>query len=132
MKSINNPSPQFKLILFLLDSINIEEKKDATNKEKINFFFDCYDREFNHEYNKRRYINEQERLKNYLQGLPSCINIPFYNWDILELYKELNGIKTISSKKEESVLKYYWNKIAFTLIQIKRKEERFKFKTKIK
>lgn len=124
MKSINNPTPKLKLIFFLLDSIEIEEKEDATSSEKIKFFFDCYDREFNHEYNKKRYPNEQERLKNYLQGLPSCINIPFYNWDILELYKELNGIKTLSSKKEESVLKYYWDKIAFTLLQLKRKHSR--------
>ena len=121
MKSLNNPTPKLKLIIFLLDSIEIEENENATDKEKINYFFDCYDREFNHDYNKRYYPNEQERLKNYLQGLPSCINIPFYNWDILELYKQLNGIKTLSSKKEESVLKYYWDKIAFTLIQLKRK-----------
>lgn len=121
MKSIKNPSPKIKLIVFLLDSIEIEEKENATDKEKINYFFDCYNREFNHEYNKKRYLNEQERIKNYLQGLPSCINIPFYNWDILELYKELNGIKTLSSKKEDSILKYYWDKIAFTLIQLKRK-----------
>lgn len=121
MKSINNPPPKLKLIFFLLDSIEIEENENATDKEKINYFFDCYDREFNHEYNKKRYLNEQERLKNYLQGLPSSINIPFYNWDIIELYKELNGIKTLSSKKEESVIKYYWDKIAFTLLQLKRK-----------
>jgi hypothetical protein len=121
MKSLNNPTPKLKLIIFLLDSIEIEENENATDKEKINYFFDCYDREFNHDYNKRYYPNEQERLKNYLQGLPSFINIPYYDWDILELYKELNGIKTLSSKKEESVLKYYWDKIAFTLIQLKRK-----------
>lgn len=108
-----------KLYYFVLTSIDADE--NATNREKINHFFDCYNSEFNHDYNKRYYPNEQERIKNYLQGLPSCINIPFYNWDILELYKELNGIKTLSSKKEESVLKNYWGKIAFTLIQLKRK-----------
>ena len=121
MKSLNNPTPKLKLIIFLLDSIEIEENENATDKEKINYFFDCYNSEFNHDYNKRYYPNEQERLKNYLQGLPSFINIPYYDWDILELYKQLNGIKTLSSKKEESVLKYYWDKIAFTLIQLKRK-----------
>ena len=77
MKSLNNPTPKLKLIIFLLDSIEIEENENATDKEKINYFFDCYDREFNHDYNKRYYPNEQERLKNYLQGLPSFINTPW-------------------------------------------------------
>jgi len=119
MESFSTIPPRTKFINFVIDSIQADE--NATKSEKINYFFDCYDREFNHEYNKKRYLNEQERLKNYLQGLPSCINIPFYNWDILEMYKKINGIKSVSSKKEESVLKYYWDKIAFTLIQLKQK-----------
>jgi len=102
---------------FIIESIDFE----GSSKEKINYFFECYNSEFNHEYNVKAYPNHQERLKNYLLGIPSCINIPFYNWDILNLYKEQNNVNELTGKKENGILKNYWNKVAFTLIQAQNK-----------
>ena len=69
----------------------------------INEFFECYNSEFNHEYNKKRYPNEVQRIAEYLRGSPSCIDLPFYYDDIRNLVLELKEDAT------ERTLKRYEN-----------------------
>ncbi len=45
--------------------------------------------------------------KDYLQGLPSVCEVPFYNSDILELL-EKNGITRKSADAQYTLIEQYW------------------------
>lgn len=47
--------------------------------------FNNFENEFNHEYNKKRYPNYRQRFAEWLKGLPSYTDIPFYYDDIESL-----------------------------------------------
>ena len=67
---------------YLLSAIDGKDYgiKTDTPKEKLDFLFDCFESEFNYKNNQLRYPNFQNRFANWLQGLPSAINIPYqYN-----------------------------------------------------
>lgn len=45
--------------------------------------------------------------KDYLQGLPTVCCVPFYNREILELFKE-NGIERKTEAGKYSLIEQYW------------------------
>jgi hypothetical protein len=109
--------------LHLLNSIENtgynDFKKDLqTDKEKIEFFFNVYNLEYNLDYNKRFYPNNQERLTQYLMGLPSCISFPFYNYDILEFAK-VNNWEQKSEKEEDIFIASWFRRLSTELLKLK-------------
>ena len=101
---------------YLLDSIN--EGLGTTDKDKINGFFSAYNAEFNHDYNRRRYPVESERLGQYLQGLPSSIDIDFSDLGILNRGREL-GYKIDSPAKERKFISNWFNVCGIRLLQLR-------------
>lgn len=82
-----------------------------TDKEKLNFLYSTFKKEYG---DQLRYYgnNEQTAFVNWLQGLPSCFNIDFTNYRILELLREWGVIpEGMETRKEEKYLSYWWNKI---------------------
>ena len=73
---------------YLFDCIHSDEVELTTDKEKVDYFFECFRKEFNNGYYRRMYPNLQDRIAQYLQGLPSCIGIAYTYHDILKLKKE--------------------------------------------
>lgn len=112
-----------KLHKFLLDNIYFEDLGEIqiSDNQKIDYLFATFEGEFNCEYNKRIWPNNQERLANWLMGLPSCINIPFSYCDILELAKELHNVKDLTTKQEDKICENYFAHIALHLLKIKTK-----------
>ena len=108
---------------YLLSSIDGAEYgiKTDTPKEKLNFLFDCFESEFNYKNNQLRYPNFQNRFANWLQGLPSAINIPHQYNKILELSKNLLEVDTLSEKLEDQIIKNYWSFMAYHIIKLKNK-----------
>ena len=108
---------------YLLSSIDGTEYgiKTDTPKEKLQFLFDCFEVEFNYKNNKLRYPNFQNRFANWLQGLPSGINIPHQYNKILELSKYLLEVDTLSEKLENQIIKNYWSFMAYHIIKLKNK-----------
>lgn len=102
---------------YLINAIDSE----GTEKEKISFLMECYNSEYNNPYNCSRYPNNQTRLENWLCGLPSAINIPFYYGDIIDLAKELQEVETYSKKTEETICKNYFNFIAYHILKLNNK-----------
>ena len=49
-------------------------------------------------------------VKNWLQGLPSALTIPFYDFDILKLLK-LIGVK-VTDKNGSTLVEEYWDIMA--------------------
>ena len=79
---------------YILECIQLEEYGITTNTpaEKLQAFFKIFNEEYGFEDNKRRYPLTAVRLKEWIQGLPSCFNVVFYYDEIEEKAKEL-GIR---------------------------------------
>ena len=92
---------------YFIDYISAEDynhKELKTDKEKLQFVFDCFYSEYWH-WNKKR--NIQAVFAEYLSGLPSCVNIVFMNYDILQLVEKING--KLTEKQEDRIIENYWN-----------------------
>jgi hypothetical protein len=108
---------------YILDSIDGTEYdiKTETPTEKLEFLFDCFEVEFNYKNNKLRYPNLQDRFANWLQGLPSAIDLPYQEFKILQLSKILLEVYTLTEKQEETIINNYWSFMAFHIIKLKNK-----------
>jgi hypothetical protein len=107
-------------ILNAIDSEGYELKEPLlSDKDKLQFVADCYNSEFNHPYNKQRYPNNQQRFAEWLQGLPSCFNIDFMNYRIIELAKEWQTIPQDASEKiQDKVIANWFNMVANKTIRL--------------
>lgn len=101
---------------YVLDAINIDNDS-ATDKERICYFFDSFEKEYNSAYEKRYYPRLQDRISAYLRGLPSCISIDFYNSDIVKIGKSWGYCGT--PRKESAFINNWFDCIAFRLMQLK-------------
>ena len=104
---------------YVLDCIYNDEKENMSDKEAINYFFDCFNEEYNYNYNKRLYPNLQKRISEYIQGLPNCLSIAFANYDIEKVGKSLGFCKT--EKQTSNFVNNWFDAIAFRLIQLREK-----------
>ena len=110
---------------YLIDAVYTEDHKTeaTTDAEKIAFVMACYDSEFNHKYNQARHPNEQTRFANWLAGLPSVLNIPFYNDDIVNLAKRLQEVDTYPNEKNttKNIIDNYFNFMAYHILKLNQK-----------
>ena len=110
---------------YLIDAINTDDHKTeaTTHAEKIAFVIACYESEFNHKFNQARHPNEQTRFANWLAGLPSVLNIPFYNDDIVNLAKRLQEVDTYPNEKNttKNIIDNYFNFMAYHILKLNSK-----------
>ena len=104
---------------YVLDCIHNEEDSNMSDKEAINYFFECFDKEYNDTYYKRLCPNLQERVKEYINGLPSCFNIDYTDYNIEQIGKTWGYCKT--EKQTSNFVNNWFSVIAFRLIQLKEK-----------
>lgn len=107
-------------ILAAIDSEGYDlEKQPETDKEKLQFLADTFKREFMHDNALRYYGTYQNCFANWLMGLPSCFNIAFENYRILEIAKEWGTLpKDATEKQEDKVLSNWFNLIAFKTMRL--------------
>jgi hypothetical protein len=108
---------------YLINAIDSDgyENQPTTDKAKVSFLVDCYNSEYNHAYNVKMYPNEQIRFANWLSGLPSVLNIPFYPSSILELSKELQEVETYDQKTKDKICNNYFNFMAYHILKLNQK-----------
>lgn len=104
---------------YVLDCIYNDEKDNMSDKEAINYFFECFNKEYNNNYNKRLYPNLQERISQYIQGLPTCISIAFTDYDIINIGKSWGYCTTPA--KTANFVNNWFSVIAWRLMQLKDK-----------
>lgn len=104
---------------YILDCIYNDEKGNMSDKEAINYFFEAFNKEYNDSYNKRLYPNLQERISQYIQGLPTCISIAFTDYDIINIGKTWGYCKT--EKQRIDFQNNWFSIIAWRLIQLEEK-----------
>lgn len=102
---------------YILDCIQSEELDFTTDKEKVSHFFACFEIEHNNAYYKRAIPNEQNRIADYLQGLPSCCSVDYWNDDITKIGKSWGYCKTPA--KELAFIENWYNTLALRLLQLR-------------
>lgn len=107
---------------YILDSICVTDydgnELESTDKERVKYFFECFEKEYNYEYNKHLFPALGERIAQYLRCLPSCIHIAFENYKIAEIGKSWGYCQT--ERKEAQFIENWFSVIALRLIQLKR------------
>lgn len=91
-----------KVNQYIIDCIDSEcyGVETKTDKEKLSFIFDTFKKEKGWEINQRR-KNTQVIFADWLSGLPSCFNIEFMNYKILELAKKWETLPENPTEKQE-------------------------------
>ena len=97
------------VLKYILDCISSEgyEENPTTDKEKVLFLKNTFIAEYGF---KIKQVGEWKSFKEWLQGLPSVLNIVFMNCDILKMAKEWGTLSQNPTEKEEDkILNNYWD-----------------------
>lgn len=81
-----------------------------------------FDEEANYLYNLQLYPNEQERLTNWIAGLPLAID--YTNTDIVKAYKRLHETDEIDDRLASKVVEGWFSHIALFLIRFRELEKK--------
>ena len=104
---------------YILDCIDSEDENQVkTPEDKMAYFFNRFEREYNHDFNKRMFPNLQNRIAQWLMGLP--FNFEFNPHSILELTEKLHDCK-LTKKEEGVILNKYWEHLAFHILKLNEK-----------
>lgn len=94
------------------EGLNFETDADA-----LRFFFDTFNEEFNHQYNKRRFPRLQERIGEYLRGLPSCFSVEYWNDEIIKIGLIWGVLDSTEGRKAEKFAENWFNVLGLRLLQ---------------
>ncbi|EIM2934292.1 addiction module protein [Escherichia coli] len=98
---------------YVLNSLSFDIES-GSEQEQIKELKNRFESEYWYDSNKKRYQNDKvQGLKNWLQGLPSGVNIDFTYYDIEQRLKDL-GIIT-ETTRESTIEKYiseWWDLVA--------------------
>ena len=117
LKNTNTNNYKVKLHSYLLKHIDI----DGNATKKLTALFLDFDRVANHKYNLHRLPNDQERLMDYLQGLPSISMLPYAYNEILEFAKYVHETNVLTEKEENAIIQNFYSHVAFHLIKLAKK-----------
>ena len=94
---------------YIINNIDsdVYDIKTESDKDKINFFINVFNKE--HDFEIAR-MGKYKALASYLSGLPSVINLPIYNHDILEFSKKMGSVNSdLSENQEDKIISNYYN-----------------------
>ena len=98
-----------------------EGKEFKTDAEALQFFFDCFEQEFNFQYNKRRFPSLAERIGEYLKGLPGCCDIDYSDHSILLLGVKWGVLSSTDDKKANKFLANFFSVCGVRILQAAQK-----------
>lgn len=106
------------MFAYILDSVYSDEldTEKMTDKERIKYLLDTFFEEMV-KYDRRR-ISTFARLRKWLQGLPSAINVAFYYSAIAAIGKKLGYCK--DARSEARFVNNWWNTLAFDILRLAR------------
>ena len=114
-------------LVYVLDCIRnsaraYDEGKTFENDfQVLSFFFDCFNEEFNHPYNKRRFPCLSDRIGEYLRGVPSCCYVDIWNEDILKLGLSWGVIDSTEGRKAEKFVENFFEVCGLRICQAAQK-----------
>lgn len=118
MLKTNSSQYRNNIYTYLLESIDGTEYqvKTDTPSEKMTFLLETFSKEFIHKNNCHLPI--ERNIAEWLSGLPSVIDLPFYSGDILKLAKSLLETDNLSEGLEDKIIDNYYNHMAINLIRL--------------
>lgn len=109
-----------KTIIDSIDFTGYEDDADIfgdyplyTDIQNIYYIFK---KEYVHKNNQ--FMNEEILFKEWLQGLPSVLTVPFYNHDIIENAKKA-GFDINTEYRENQFLDTYWSRLSNAFFTLK-------------
>ena len=105
-------------VLENIDLTPYDASNDVSIYDKVKTMYNIFKMEYLHEYNIKRYGSEVKIFEEYLKGLPTCLTVPFYNYEILENGKKY-GFDLSTELKEEIFLRSYFNKLSIAFFTLK-------------
>ena len=108
---------------FILGSIKpYEEDKPIKDDQKLDYLINVFKKESN--FNNQR-ESFQSAFSYWLSGLPSVIDLPFYNGEIIELAVEMGSLdKNHTEQQAERIYTNYWNFMAYMVLDMKIKQDK--------
>ena len=89
----------------LKENYNLD-KEPTTDKEKLQFVFDCFKSEVGHNIKRKGKFNA---FTSWLQGLPSVLgNLDFSNYQILRIAVEWESLPKNATKKQQDKILENW------------------------
>ena len=110
----NSKRYQANMDKYLFDCINSEDTELKTLQQKIAYAMDCF-HSFDSPFNQRRIPNLQERLADFLQGLP--FSFDYWNDDILKVVAKLHEVGKVPANKEQIVIDGYYKHLAYNILK---------------
>lgn len=96
-----------------LSEYNLDESADLF--DKVNKLYEVFKSEYGFMIDR---VGEINAFKEWLQGLPSTLTVPFYNHDIITNYAEYTG-KTFEEIENTSILDHYYNRLSLAFFTLK-------------
>ena len=100
---------------YILDCIENPDEEITSAQGKINYLFNEFERVANYPNNIRNIPNRQDRLADYLMGLP--FNFDFSNYNILQVAKKLHESE-IPEDMEEVIICDWWKHLAYFILKL--------------
>ena len=103
----------------ILDNIDFDGyglNNDVSRYDKIKTLYNIFVSEYCHKNNQ--HVAKLFLFKDWLQGLPSTLTVPFMNYKILENAKA-HGYKLNSEAREDKFLNDYWMNLANAFFTLK-------------
>ena len=116
LKEIREENPYHQLEKFLEDRIDFEGYDIRVNpNRKISQLYDVFEDEYGWAIKR---MGERKALIEWLQGLPSTIDIPYYYDEINNLLYAL-GFDEVKEMEDDEVSEFYYDLIAKTILKNK-------------
>jgi hypothetical protein len=116
LKEIREENPHHQLKKFLEDRIDFEGYNlDKNPRNKISQLYDVFEDEYGWAIKR---MGERKALIEWLQGLPSTIDIPYYYDEISNLLYAL-GFDEVKEMEDNEVSDFYYDLIAKTILKNK-------------
>ncbi len=101
---------------YILGCMRSDDEVLTTPQEKLRHFVRKFHREYDNEARRKTWPNLQERISEYLKGLPSSCSIAYGTWHIGNIGEEWGIVKT--EKQKERFVNNWWSFIAYRIIQL--------------
>jgi hypothetical protein len=116
LKEIREENPYHQLKKFLEDRIDFEEYGIKVNpNRKISQLYDVFEDEYGWAIKR---MGEKKAIVEWLQGLPSTLDIPFYYDEISNLLYAL-GFDEVKEMEDTEIGDFYYDLLAKTIMENK-------------
>jgi hypothetical protein len=116
LKEIREENPHHQLKKFLEDRIDFEGYNlDKNPRNKISQLYDVFEDEYGWAIKR---MGERKALIEWLQGLPSTLDLPFYYDEISNLLYAL-GFDEVKEMEDTEIGDFYYDLLAKTIMENK-------------